>query len=364
MAPAAVRVLVNTVLPVLVFPTIAVVAANVIFGQLFSSGAALHMAQQCDPLHPSYSAGLNALSFTGVPGIDGKLCGLVTFFHALLIPDNLPFNLELFSTLAVISVIPFIEAARNGRSLPLALPAVVGILFQLGTVGVIYPVYWFIFLISGAAFKSQTSSKTKAGRKPAGWVDTTINYSHAQAILFSVFVGYIIPTVGMFVLNDPYVTAIWQPFPVWMSLAQFVHRQFSRGTESGHDIVRNTYFLLFLASFTAHSFYIWPLMLNDHETLQHLFTPTLIRSAAEAKLFSFEDSVLNFILWDAGFAAISTLVASFWLAASFTQLLALAVWWVVAPLAFGPGAAIAGVFMWRENVLNGGAEAEEKVKVD
>jgi hypothetical protein len=46
-----------------------------------------------------------------------------------------------------------------------------------------------------------------------------------------------------------------------------------------------------------------------------------------------------------------------WTAKSIKQFFGMIVWYVVASVAFGPGAAIARAFAWREGMLNASIEA-------
>lgn len=170
----------------------------------------------------------------------------------------------------------------------------------------------------------------------------------------------------MLVMNNPYVTAIWQPFPLWMFAAQYLHLAFrpsSRYPQSGYRTVQATYIILFLFSAIPHIYFVGPIiMAGDFSKLGALFVPSL---AVPDTSSTVQAGVLDMIQWDLIFTLAPTILASLWTAKSMTQFLWIIVWFGVASLAFGPGAAVVGVFAWREGVLNagvGGEAVEEKKK--
>lgn len=267
---------------------------------------------------------------------------MVAFFHASMEPSVAPFLTHFIFSFSTITVIPFVEAARRGRHIALAFPAVVGLMYQALSVGAIMPLYWLIFIVTGAA----------SLHRCAGGEHTKVDQAHAEAAVFGLFVGCIIPTACMLILQDPYVTAIWQAFPLWMSLAQFIHilfRPSHRYPESGYRTVQATYLIVFMLSSSSHIATIWP-RIDDHAALKQLFVPSL--SAPNPQAFTLEMGALDFLQWDATMSYASTILATFWFARNAKEFLVLIAWYTAAVGAFGPGAAIAGVFLWREALLN------------
>jgi len=342
------NILKNKVLPLLVFPAISVLATYIVFGHIYQSGAGDKIVAQCS----LPSASRHSQDYTGIPSIDRQLCGLVTCFHVLLEPShNLPFNVILLTGLAPVAAIPAIEAARRKRHVLLACNVIIALMYQRLTAAVVMPWYWLIFILTGAA------------GLPRG-ADAKIDQAHAEAVLFGIVVGYIVPSVGMLVMDNPYVTALWQPFPLWMFAAQYVHLAFrpsSRYPESGYRTIQATYIFLFLFSAIPHIYFVGTIIIaGDYARLGALFVPSL---AAPDTSSTIQAAVLDFIQWDIIFALVSMILASLWTAKTITQFLWMSVWFGVAGVVFGPGAAVAGVFSWREGVLNAGIEdgaVEEK----
>ena len=72
--------------------------------------------------------------------------------------------------------------------------------------------------------------------------------------------------------------------------------------------------------------------------------------------------VLQFIKWDLILGLGSVILATFWMADSVLSLVGILAWHGVANIAFGPAAAIAGVFLWRERRLNGQSQVDKTPK--
>ena len=153
----------------------------------------------------------------------------------------------------------------------------------------------------------------------------------------------------MFLLDDPHVTAIWQVFPIAMTLSQWAHRFFrpsSRYSYSGYPTIRATYILLFIVTSTYHVSIVWP-KFRDIAWLKLVFGLDLHPTP-----MSLELAAMGFLKWDAVFGTAAIVLASLWFARSVKELLILVVWYAVVTVFLGPGAALAGVFLWRESILN------------
>jgi hypothetical protein len=166
----------DQLLPSLVFPAVSALAVYIIFGHAMLSGTGKKLEAQCT----SPSASRFVLQYTGVYAIDYQLCGLVACFHALMVPSNHPFNVNLLSGLAPLAAIPAIESARQKHHALLEIHVVLALIYQRMTAAAILPWYWLIFVTTGAA-------SCPRGR------GTKVDQAHAEAILFSLFVGYVIP---------------------------------------------------------------------------------------------------------------------------------------------------------------------------
>jgi hypothetical protein len=160
----------------LLFPAVSAIAMHFIFGHANQSGAGKKLGAQC----ASPSASSYALQYTGIHAFDHQLCGLVACFHALMAPSHLPFNVDLLSGLAPLTVFPAIESARQKRHPLLEIHVALALIYQRVTAAVTLPWYWLIFVTTGAASRSRGDGNT-------------VDQAHAEAIFFSLFVGYVIP---------------------------------------------------------------------------------------------------------------------------------------------------------------------------
>jgi len=329
------RTLFKVLVPLLLFPSLAVLANHFLLGHLTSSGGAKQFASQCSPNHGPYN-----LIYTGIPSVDLKLCFLVSFFHPALQPVNLPLTADFGASLTTLVALTYLEAARQSPSFIVAFPAIVGTLYQNLGGGFIFPLYWLGFIFSGHA-------TTRPGPK------LKIDQAHAEATLFALLIGYVVASGLMYGLQNPLMTAAWQAFPVWVSLAQVVYLLFrpsSGHSQSGYKTVQATYIFTFLLSAIAHLVIVWPL-LDDYGALKHYYIPPVAVPAPQVT--TGETAALVFLQWDVIFCFISSLLTPLWFAESVKQASIILLWGVVATIAFGPGAAVSGIFMWREAQLNG-----------
>jgi len=260
---------------------------------------------------------------------------LVVFFHAALDePDAFALLTYFIGTGGPLIAIPAVEGWRAGRSAFIAYPVIFGLLSQTLTIGITFPIYWLVFILSGGA--NITLGKIKQ--------------AHAEATVFGVMVGATIPSICLLALSDPVVTAIWQPYPIYVSLAQYAHLAFrpaSKHAESGYKTIRFMYIGMFILASSAHIATIWPLI-TDFSTIQRVYLPSLTAPVQSA---SIGVRVLHFLKWDLALGLASSIIATLWFARNLKETLALAAWNVIATPVFGPGAALTGAAVWRESSL-------------
>lgn len=340
----------DVLFPLLVFSFLTFVAFYFIFHQsLVQTGLQFKISAICDPdpaPHPY------RLAYTNNPKADNILCGMVVFFHGLMDTAYQPLLATLFSVVGVVALIPYLEAARDRRSFPLRMPTAVGVLLQLASMGVIMPIYALLFVITGTA-------STRPGTTPIPSSPSKINQGNSEALLFGLLLGYVLPTTLMVFLVRPFVTAVWQGFPLLISLAVFLHKVIrppSRYVQSGHLTVITTLAFTFVVSALLHAVYVWP-VLTDSAALRTMFVPVV--GVLDPAATSLEDGVLEFIKWDFIFGAGSVILATFWMASNALHLLGIFIWYGMAIITLGPAAAITGVFLWRERRLNGESWAQK-----
>lgn len=280
------------------------------------------------------------LAYTGYEEVDKTLCGVCMFFHAIMAPFHRPLLAETLAGFSASLAFLFAEAARDRRPFFIAIPAVFGVLMQTMSYGLIMPLYSLLFVTAGTRVKSGSGSGFK------------INQANAEALLFALLVGYIVPTVCMVLFEDATVTAIWQIFPITMGILGFAHRLIrspSRYIESGYYTVQATFALVFVGSAAVHILYVWPLF-NETATLQRLFLPYVGPDDPAASPLI--DNIAEFFKWDFTLGLVSNFVLFLWFADGLFQCIAITVWCTATTIVLGPGAAISSVLMWREEKLN------------
>ncbi|KAJ6608636.1 hypothetical protein B0H10DRAFT_521872 [Mycena sp. CBHHK59/15] len=326
----------NYVLPLVLFPTLSALALKFILGSLLASGLTSALDEQCPAYFTSLEHTPHRLPYVGVSSVDKAVCGPVFFFHLALSPAVSPFLEYFMGTAMPLLALPALESCRNGRHFSLGLPVLFGLLMQVMTVGVVLPIYWLLFILTGSA-------QRHAAR------ETKISQAHAEAVIFGLIIGAGIPSICLLVLQDSYVTALWQLFPLWQFLAQSAHLFFRRPSahpESAYSSVLALYIGLFIVSSSIH---IGTLSkTTDLESIKAVFLPSL------TPLTSVEPSlkVLDLLQWDGFFGFVSTLLGTVWFARTAQQAVCIMLWNVVGSVLVGPGAAIAAVALWRETHLH------------
>ena len=271
------------------------------------------------------------------------------FPTALNYQDSFVFATYFIVIGAPLVVVPTVEGWRAGRSRFIAYPVIFGILFQIMTVGLTMPLYWLIFILTGGTRSRYLN--------PANAI---ISQAAAEAVVFGIIVGAVIPSVGMLGLNDPYVTAIWQPFPIYISLAQYMHLLFrpsSRYPQSGYQTICGLYIATFILCSSVHIATIWPIIEGDLRMFRRVFVPSITIPPT-----TIEHGVHHMLKWDFAVAFVSSNLVTLWFAKSKRQLAFLVAWSAFAIPAFGPGATMIGAFLWRETSLQNYVDVNSREK--
>ncbi|KAK7035748.1 uracil-DNA glycosylase [Favolaschia claudopus] len=328
-------------IPLLVFPALTALAFNFTLGHMMASGLAEDLDPHCPPTVGSTAY---RLKYSGVDAIDSTLCGLVSFFHLSLDSHIVrSYLVYFFNTSLPLVAVPALEAMRSGRPSALALPFLLGLGGQLFTIGATIPLYWCLFIVTGAAGAAPKASKP-----------TQITAAHAQAAIFGIFIGGLVTTVCLLWLEDPYVTALWQIFPVLQLVAEkahlFVRPARNSGAASGFRWIQALYILAFVAASSTHVS-----ALATMSSWQDFFLPSLaprIGAASELK-------ALDMLQWDITFAFASTMLATLWFGRNARQVVTILLWNIIGSILVGPGAAITAVALWRESYLHSDIPKEQ-----
>lgn len=293
------------------------------------------------PLREQCQAGLspNFLPVTNT-NFDKFLCVLISLFHIGLEPESSPFMAYFFATcLPAIMLFVSVESSRKGRRFIVSYAGLISGMFgQVLTVGVVLPIYWIYFILSARRVKGKVTE------------------AHAEASLFGVLIGWVVPSLALFTMPDPSVTAIFQIAPLISFVCQFAHivvRSPSTVSHSGFRTVQGAYIVIFII---ASSMHLNTLMrFSSIEDFKSLFVPTLYAS-------SIQSAAMNVFQVDFYATVLGCLLASLWFARSQAEVAKLAIWAVVGSLLFSPGAAFVAAALWRESYLEEALIAKEVIK--
>lgn len=261
-------------------------------------------------------------------------------------PDATFFTSSFAVWFAPICFFILVEAARPRQCLMLTSSMVVGILYQVGTAGAITSLYWLVFVL----FSNYRTTDTTRTQPLAKGIPTK---AHAEAITFGFLAGAVIPTIALLNMQDPYVTVLWQPFPIYVAVFYHLHLLFrtpSNHATSGFPLIQAMYIIIFVLASSFHFATIWP-RFGDWEILKTLFVPSIDPVPQVTDSASIAAAALHLLQYDAIFSVGSSMVGTLWFASSFTQALRVVVWYIISVPVCGPSAALATVFLWRESGL-------------
>ncbi|KAH6918777.1 hypothetical protein BKA70DRAFT_1248232 [Coprinopsis sp. MPI-PUGE-AT-0042] len=351
-------------LPLIVFPSFLAVGVKYVFKHsLFRSGLGDLTAGSCSP------DAQNVLPFnipyTSHATVDRILCKLVALFHFTLGSDlGYSYFTYIVSTASVIILFMGLEASRARRSTLVGYPTLWLLLSQLISVGLAIPLYWLTFfaLNNPRDMHPRVEKKPPSEKKsstPQATSSYKISQAQAEAVLFGLVVGAAVPSYAMMCFkSDPHFAAIWQIYPIFMAVASGTHLLFrtlgqsktnpeSPSAKSGRSLVQTSFMVYFVGSSLLHLAMVWPAngKAGLLEGLKALLVPSLTPLAVDTPTAL---KTVEFLKWDYTLAVTSTMAATLWFARSFTELLAMIVWYAAGTVVEGPCAALAVVFLWRE----------------
>jgi len=305
----------------------AAIAFKLMFGRISASGIDLQAGCKTIP------------DYTGFSKLDQALCPLINFFALIMhSSDGFAFLTYISGIGLPFLLLPLFEAYRPGQNKLLRHPVIWLLLGQFVTVAVAFPLYWLTFILRGGPQRTQKSSAK------------LYTQADAEALVFGIIVGVIIPSVAMLKMDDPIVTALWQIYPIFIVIAESVHLFFrppSRYPQSGFITLLVLFTASFIVASSVHVATIWPLV-NNLQRFNEVFLPSLhpLPSSAPATAH-----YLEVLKWDIIFSNSSSVIATFWFAENIKQLLLIGLWYIFAIPVLGFGAAVAGVALWRNGFL-------------
>lgn len=323
---------VGQILSVVPFGILAALSFTLTFGRVFQAGIDLDAHCKEFPLYATPYPALNSF-------LNPAFCPLAVFFADLFkLPEGLKFSTYI-STIAIpLLLLPVFESYRTGQSRFLKYPFLWFLACQWLTMGAVFPLYWMTFVLSGGPKlyrKRNAKSYTQA---------------EAEALVFGLIAGAVIPTIALLKIYDSVILAIWMLYPVIMAVAESAHLHFRppiRYPESGIVTLRVLFFACFILASSVHIAMVWPLFKDLNQVKEFLIPAKVpLPASTEAALH-----YLDFLKWDLYFAHISTALATFWFAENLKQFFSIALWYIFSIPLLGFGAALTGFAIWRNDLL-------------
>jgi hypothetical protein len=308
--------------------------------------------------------------YTGLGPVDRILQTLVTVFLPVVAnisrPEQPLQGLYFLASLLPVIAILTVEGYRpRNRWTLLASPALWGIMYQLRGIGLIAPLYFATSLFHSSSVSYFTPSSRR------------IPESTAKAVIPGLVLGFVLPTMMMFFpLQNSFNTrqifiALWQPTPVYVAiLTETLSRAFkcigpSTGVKtntngdgvSDHDLphLRVVYATVGSISACFHLALILCWVSSGTEFIARAFLPF----DSLAQVSNLADGVFVFFQNDFLLVAVATMLWCLTNAWDLYRVGISNVSWRIVSLAIilgcivvGPGATVAAVWYWREEVLS------------
>jgi hypothetical protein len=306
--------------------------------------------------------------YTGLPSTDLILQALVTFFSPAVANFSRPEQpLQVLYFLA--SIVPLMAIftvegyrPRNKWTL-LAIPSVWGVLYQLRGIGVIAPIYFAVSTyISSPITYFAPSSRNLAP-------------STAKAILLAVLVGYVLPSMMLFLPleNAPvarqFFIALWQPVPVYVVILTEIFSRIIKHVEQSKSMTPSAdsklnldlpslqvlYAVTGCIAACFHFALLAGWIVSGGNFLAKVFIPV----DSFGQVSSLADGIFIFFQNDFLLVAAASLLwcwSSMWdlyrMGISNVSIWAALAGLMLGSVAVGPGATVAAVWYWREGILS------------
>lgn len=322
----------DTILPLLLFPTISALAGILILPNV--AEVEPFFRTQCPPGSKHY------IPLTRNPAVDETLCVLISVFHTGLETKEVmsPF-VSYFLATVVPPVMLFIsiESSRKGRRFVVSYTSLIsGVFAQVVSFAVSMPIFWLYFILS------------------ARFVKGRVTQIHAEASVLGMLIGWVIPSIFLVTHVDPVITVAWNFAPITSFISQLLPMLLrAPATKSGFRTVQVAYVVCFLVAASVHI----KMAMDEFSTLssmQTFFVPTLREKEIPR-------AMLNVFQWDFALGVGACMLGSLWFARNAAEVATIALWYPVASVFVGPGAAFTAVALCRESFLED-ALAKGKVK--
>ncbi|CAE6515821.1 unnamed protein product [Rhizoctonia solani] len=336
------------VVAVFILPCISFCAARVLFG-IFRDSTPPSFNEWCQkgsaPTTPA------RLAYIGHDGFDFCMCVLVAFMREGLDEGRAKFFSELYATFGPSAIIPFIEMRRAGyrSSVVLVSMLVLGALYQIFSGAVILPLWWTIHLLS------------------SGRSTVSLHPHYVEGTFIGYLLGYLLVSIVLVACQTIAANVVWQIFPASIVIIQslyLVYQRYAHGDapECSYEVLQLIHITNFCWSTITHAYSAFQILGSNAPlvSLKHAYHPTF----SPGSLSPSASVAQRFLKWDMIFITGSTLFAGLWLLRGARPRLLAIGWFAVGTLFFGGGAALSGIWIWREKVLEEDRRVAKQAKAN
>ncbi|KIM32370.1 hypothetical protein M408DRAFT_326962 [Serendipita vermifera MAFF 305830] len=334
----------------LVFSGVVVCAVYTVAIHLDASGGQKLLENTCPP------SVVNAYSKqygTGIFAVDSVLCGMDTLFKTSFEEPIKDFMTSFLLNGPVCLFVLLLESSRSDKPYVAFAPLLFGILTQTITAAIASSVFWTLFVVQ-ACFGGSRQGRTPVSR------------TAVEAALLAVLIGYLIPTAWMMVTKSSLAIVLWHPCVVYMSAIQNGWTWYRGATPAGSGFGMAQWALLFFCAVGSITWANTILLPHVSKTFVYDLWEWLPSAAIpDPRSTTLQSAVLHLLQYDAAWMFGSTLLAALFLSDEIKDTLFTAQILPATVAAFGPGAVVGGLWIFRELQLVAAAhEASSKPKTE
>ncbi|ELU40419.1 exonuclease [Rhizoctonia solani AG-1 IA] len=278
------------------------------------------------------------LSYIGHDAFDFRMCIIVAFMREALDHGRAKFFFEFYATFGPSAILPFIEMRRAGYRVPVVLVSmlILGVLYQIFSGAVILPLWWTIHLLS------------------SGQRAISLHPHYIEGTFIGYLLGYLLVSTVLVISQTITVNVVWQIFPVSIVAIQslyLTYQHYAQGDapECSYEVLQLVHITNFCWSTITHAYVLFRALVSNAPlaSLKHAYHPTFSPSS----LSPATSVAQSFLKWDIIFITGTTLFAGIWLLRGVQSRLLAIGWFIIGSIFFGSGAALSGIWIWREKVL-------------
>lgn len=265
---------------------------------------------------------------------DRIICMLAEFFKVMFSPQHSSYTTHFLTGFSAEVSIFLIEGSRSDRSW-LSNPPIIGMVYQILGAGSLIPLSLLIVILG---------SKGRA-RQP-------LTQAQAESILLAIILGYLLPTLIMFITLDTKITMLWQCFPVWQFLMQRLYLSIrTKKNGSGFHILKLALYATIVSSMLIHFTILHssPVLRAPISALINWWPSWYL---PDPRLATIESTAYHLIKWDSILSYSACVLAACSFAETWSDVITILGIAPICSALFSPGAFISSLWIYREWQLN------------